>query len=328
MLLLDYKRAIVDHINQANGTDYKVEDAKFGIPYDAVQIPGANPAVSNSVVRVRFGTAEYTYAYNRVTLAESLRDHQYNSRSLLRLQSVTNDPRATVAASITAHYGYPMDPEDIIGNSIVLYETTLVFETSVRSLRYRKEKISLRLDGTYVRHLGDFYRAIEPTRVEPEWWYEDRVDWVKVLDTAPQAAILTYGNDYSPIANTLMRFSAVPVWSATVGLSHLQRMTELAFALRSVDNLPWVIATTAQVVGEKLNLLACHCPYNGPTKKFLAANGVYSRVPTEQLRVMDYVNPEFTHVMLLRPNSNSSLTADKSIAPAAMILHYNLPGAK
>lgn len=327
MLLLDYKRMLVDAINQANGTNYPFESAVFGLPHDVYTIPGANPTVTNTLIRIMLGGKEHTWAYNRVTLTESFKDHQFNTRSLLRLQSVTDDPRATVAASISAHYGYPMEPEDIVGSSIVLYENTLSFETSVRSLRYRKERISLRVEGTNLRYLGDYWRVYEPTRVEPEVWYEDRVDWVKLPDTVPRADMLTWGNDYSPIATQLQRFLGMTPWDPAYAWTNVARMTELALALRSVDGLPWTFSASAQTPGSKLNLLSSWFIYNGPTKQVKASTHYNGRVPVEQQRMMDSVNKAFTHVLMLRPNSANTLTADKTISPSCLMLHYNLPGA-
>lgn len=328
MLLLDYKRMLVDAINQANSTNYPFEEAEFGIPHDVYTIPGANPATTNTLIRIVLGGKEFTWAYNRVTLTESLRDHQFNTRSLLRLQSITDDPRATVAASISAHYGYPMEPEDLVGSSIVLYDGTLSFETSARSLRYRKERISLRLDGTYPRWLGDYWRVYEPTRVEPEIWYEDRVDWLKLPDTVPRADMLTWGNDYSPIATQLQRFIASTPWDPTYAWSHIGRITELAYALRSVDGLPWIFSTTVQPVGTKLNLWSSWILYNGPTDQVKAATHYTGRVPIEQQRMLDCTNRDYTHVMMIRPNSAANISADKSIAASTLMLHYNLPGAR
>lgn len=328
MLLLDYKRMLVDAINQANGTNFPFEEAEFGIPHDAYTIPSANPAVTNTLIRIVLGGKEHTWAYNRVTLSESFRDHQFNSRSLLRLQSITEDPRATVAASISAHYGYPMEPEDLVGSSIVVYEGVLSFETTVRSLRYRKERISLRLDGMYPRWMDDYWRVYEPARVEPEFWYEDRVDWVKLPDTVPRADMLTWGNDYSPVATQLQRYIAMTPWDPAYAWTNVARMTELAYALRSVDGLPWIFSTAAQTVGSKLNLMSSWILYNGPTDQVKAATHYNGRVPAEQQRMLDCANKAFTHVMMMRPNSASALTADKTISPSTLMLHYNLPGAR
>lgn len=328
MLLLDYKRMIVDAINQANGTNHPFEEAEFGIPHDAFTIPSANPALSNTLIRIVLGGKEHTWAYNRVSIIETFKDHQFNTRSLLRLQSITEDPRATVAASMSAHYGFPMEPEDLIGSSIVLYNGSLSFEISARSLRYRKERITLRLDGEYPRWLGDYWRLYEPTRVEPEFWYEDRVDWVKLPDTVPRADMLTYGNDYSAIANVLRGFKAALPWDPAYAWTATARMLELAYALRSVDGLPWTFSSTAQTPGAKLNLYNSWFCYDGPTDLVTAAKHYLGRVPVEQQRMLDCVDKSYSHVLMLRPNSGQNLTADKTIAPSVIVLHYNLPGAE
>lgn len=327
MLLLDYKKMIVDAINMQNSTNYAYADAVFGLPHDAYTIAGADTAATNTLVRVRFGDVEYTLAYDRVLISGSLRDHQYNSRSLLRLQSVQGDPAASVAKSIQAHYGYPMDPEDIVASSIVIIDSTLIFEVSVRSYRYRKERLMLRLDTTYTLYNNDYWRQYTPARVEPEWYYEDRVDFVAVPDTAPRADMLTYGNDYTPIANVLRRFWGIQPWDPAYAYITVGAMNELAYALRSVDGLPWVFSSAAQTPGSKLNLYYSWFWYNGPIANLTPSKLWAGRVPAEQVRMLDIVDRSYTHVCILRPNSYSSLTNDKSISPSNIILHYNLPGA-
>lgn len=323
MLMFDVRALLVSLTNLQHGTNYTVDEATFGTPYGIEELLPGTATKDNTSIRVKIRGVEYTHTYRRVGVLDAMRQFQQATRSMLKLKSDPTSFAAGVAKAFVTHYGFPMTADDIFEPETLIEGDTLYLTIAKRSVQWLPGKYSFKLDGKYVRDGNEILRVIEPARVEPEWWYEDRVDWFKLPDNTPRADILTYGIDYSPIREYLTLLGQ-PTWVAGYVQTNLGFLQDLANALRSIDGLPWSVDTGATTLASgKYNLYNLWCPYNGPVANCRQSNANLTRVPAEQLRVLEPANPAFTHVCMLRPEAGATAIGTKGIAASTILIHYN-----
>lgn len=323
MLMFDVRALLVSLTNHQHGTNYTVDEATFGIPYGIEELPAGTATKDNTSIRVKLRGKEYTHTYRRVGVIDAMRQFQQTTRSRLKMKSDPTSYANGIAKSFITHYGYPMTADDIFEPETLIDNDTLYLTIAKRSVQWLPGKYVFKLDGKYVRDGNEILRVIEPARVEPEWWYEDRVDGFKLPDTTPRADILTYGVDYSPIREYLTLVGQ-SVWVAAYAQANLPILQDLANALRSVDGLPWCVEAGATTLASgKFNLYNLWCPYNGPVANCKQSNANITRVPTEQQRVLTPANPAFTHVCMLRAEAGANPIGTKGFAPSTMLIHYN-----
>lgn len=201
---------------------------------------------------------------------------------------------------------------------------------------YSPATYTVQLTGKHVLIDGRALQVIEPARVQPDCFYEDAVDAMALdMTKAINLAVATCGQDYSSIGAFLATFKPSDIrWdvvSAGQVIADTARVSELAQRLRSVDRLPWTFSATAVPVSTpKINAASALTLYNGLTEYFkdsrwkkYAATPTY-RLVTQQLRYLDFVNHDFTHVLVLCLNAGGTTIANKSSTREFAILHYNL----
>lgn len=320
MILFDTRALLVSAFNQRRGTNHAISDVEFGIPFSIAELPVGTATVDNTCIRLRAGGFEETFTYRRLGVLEPM---QQFTTTWTPLKMQNGDTfTAGIAKSISAHYGYPMYPEDILEDGTVVQGSLLTLKISNRSVQWLPGQYAITLDGEHVRIGKRTAKIVIPTRVEPEWWYEDRVDKVNVADTFPRADLLTYGNDYTPIAHMLLKLRSNPD-GGSYYYNTRDRQTLLARALTSVDGLPWsgLIQHSSPTA---FTLPSVWCAYNGPTADITPEYTNKRGVPAHQLKHLLPVNTDYERVAVLRPNSTSSPWTTLGFSPDTMLLHYNI----
>lgn len=320
MILFDTRALLVSAFNQRRGTNHAISDVEFGIPFSIAELPIGTATVDNTCIRLRAGGFEETFTYRRLGVLEPMQQFSTNWTPLKMQNGDTFT--AGIAKSISAHYGYPMYPEDILEDGTTVSGNILTLKISNRSVQWLPGQYTITLDGDHVRIGKRVGKIVIPTRVEPEWWYEDRVELAYVTDAIPRADLLTYGNDYTPIAHMLLKLKANSD-SQALFYSIRDRLTLLARALTSVDSLPWsgLVQTSSPTA---FTLPYTWCSYNGPTADITPEYANKRNVPAHQLIHLLPVNTNYERVAVLRPNSNPYPYYNTGFSPDTMLLHYNI----
>lgn len=323
MLMFDVRALLVSLTNVQKGTDYTLDEATFGIPFGLDELLPSTATKDNTSIRVKLRGTEYTHTYRRLGVLEAMRQFPQATTSMLKLKSDPASFANGIAKAFVTHYGFPMVADDIYEPETLIEGDSLYLTIAKRSVQWLPGKYVIKLDGKYIRDGNEILRVIEPARVEPEWWYEDRVDWFKLPDTTPRADLLTYGFDYSPVREYLTLL-AQPVWNVAFVQNNQGMLQDLANALHSIDGMPWCVETGATTLASgKFNLYNLWCPYNGPVAGCVKDKANVTRVPAEQIRVLEPANPAFTHVCMLRAEAAATQIGTKGYAPSTIMLHYN-----
>lgn len=322
MLLFDTRALLVSAFNQRRGTNHTQEEIEFGIPFSISELPAGTANIDNTCIRLKAGGYEETFTYRRLGLLEPMQSFS-PSTAPLSLRMGDGTVAGGVAESFNKHYGYPMYPEDVLEDTTRITGNVLTLMISNRSVQWLPGQYTFTLDGEYCLFGRKIARLFTTMRVESEWWYENRVDNIKTPDNYPRADLLTYGNDYTPIANLLLRLRGNTDTNSYYQRDR-ERNTVLAEALRTVDGLPWSGLEANAVLGGPLNLAYLWCAYNGPTAGVDTSLLNRRNVPSHQLKHHKPINTEYDRVAILRPNSWSAPWTNFGFSPNSLILHYNI----
>ena len=326
MLLFDTRALLVGAFNQRRGTNHTVDDVEFGIPFANTELPVGTATIDNTCIRVRANGIEETFTYRRLGLLEPMQQFTPNTLAPLKLKMGDGTFTSSIAKSFEGHFGYPLHPDDVLEDGTAISDNSLSIRIANRSIQWLPGTYTFTLDSSYIRVGNNAALVYTPTRVEPEWWYESRVDVSTIPDSRPRLDVLTYGNDYSPVWKHLLRLKGkANPGSTSYHYNNKERLARLAKALSGVDGLPWSGDNNAPVVGGKFNIYDVWCSYNGPTKDINPALHVNKRnVPAVQLPNLKPIDTRYERVCILRPFSASAAMASNGFSPDTMLLHYNI----
>lgn len=344
-VMFDTRHWLINAINKAQGLSLRHGDVEFLDIWDKSQLPGGGTNVYNTSVRARVKATgrEFAFSYNRITafFTDPQTFYQYSTRFTIKIPLLHREGEtleAALAAGFNQQYGIVMSDSDIVPNSATLAADGLsvTWKFAKSSFMYVPATYTVQLTAKHAMVDGQCYQIVEPARAQPDNFYEDSVDGMSLdMTKAINVAVATAGNDYSPIGKFLATFKTSDIILANVQagqlISDATRVSELGLMLRSCDRLPWVYSTTAVAVATpRINIANVLPVYNGPTEYFkdsrwkkYAATPTY-RLVTQQLRYLDFVNHDFTHVLVLALNAGAATIANKSSTRNFAILHYNL----
>ena len=344
-VMFDTRHWLIDAVNKAHSLALRPADVDFLDVWEKAMLPGGGSNTHNTSVRLRVKETgrEFAFSYNRIasffTDPQTFYDHSLVFVIKIPiLQKEGETLAAGMARGFNQQYGIVMSESDIVPNSVTLaadgLSVTWMFAKT--SFMYVPATYTVQLTAKHVMVDGQCYQIVEPARVQPDNFYEDSVDGMALdMTKAINVAVATAGNDYSPIGKFLATFKNSDIILANVQASQLisdvARVSELGLKLRSCDRLPWIYSTTAIAVTTPWINIANALPiYNGPTEYFkddrwkkYAATPTY-RLIAQQLRYLDFVNHDFTHVLVLALNAGGAAIANKSSTRNFAILHYNL----
>lgn len=332
-LMLDPKEMLVALLNNTNGTNFRMADVTFLQPFDRRSLPGGNSNTYNTSVRIRAGGKEYPTSYNRIDGLLTSSNTFWNFANLMAIKIPLLYKKGEtlergVAMGFQKTYGIVIDEEDISNKSAIVSPDGLsvTFSLSPKSLRYVLAQCTVDLDAQHVFYDGHWHRMVTPSRVQPDSWYEDHVDWLKLdLTKSANLAALTAGRDYTPIAHILRRWGSTnTAWDTTRIPTDAIRLAELAQHLSSCDGLNWDYVTTAlPVTDNRINLRSMYVIYSGPVANAKRRAASQRRVPAEYIRYLDPANQDFENVLIIRLESAATLNGDKSTTASCALLHYN-----
>lgn len=345
-VMFDTRHWLIDAVNKAQSLALRPADVEFLGIWEKSQLPGGGANTHNTSVRLRIKATgqEFAFSYNRIAafFTDPQTFYQYVTRFTVKiplLHKVGESVEAALAAGFNRQYGIVMTEEDITSGSVVLAADGLsvTWAFAKTSFMYIPASYTVQLTGRHVMVNGQICQVIEPARVQPDCFYEDAVDTMALdMTKAINLAVATCGQDYSSIGAFLATFKPSDIrWdvvSAGQVIADTARVSELAQRLRSVDRLPWTCSATAiPVTTPKINVASALTLYNGKTEYFkdnrwksLVAPYNYRLIP-QQLKYLDCVNQDFTHVMVLCLNAGTGTAiANKSSTREFAILHYNL----
>lgn len=331
--MLDPKEMLVALINNANGTNYRMGDVTFLPPFDRRKLPGGVSNTYNTSVRIQAGGKEYPISYDRIDnfLTNSQTFWNYSILAAIKVPIYQGKGESLAAGMIRGWqktYGIIIEEEDIVVNSVSIsadgrYVSWLM---SPKSWRYAPAQYTVELEGQHVFYDGHWHRLVEPSRVQPDSWYEDHVDWLKYdLTKTANIAALTAGRDYTPIGYFLRRWGSTNgEWDTARIPTDSIRLTELAQHLTSCDGMCWEYVSTATPVNDnRINLRNCYVVYNGSVANAKKKAASQWRVPIEYLRYLDPANKDYENVLILRLESGTTQNGDKATTASCALLHYN-----
>lgn len=331
--MLDPKEMLVALINNANGTNYRMGDVKFLPPYDRRKLPGGNTNTHNTSVRIQAGGKEYALSYNRIDnfLTNSQTFWNYSILAVIKVP-IYQGPGESLAQGMIRGwqltYGIVIDEEDVVANSVSVSADGryISWMMSPKSWRYTPGEYTVELEGQHVFYNDRWHRVVEPSRVQPDSWYEDHVDWLKLdLTKSANLAALTGGRDYTPIAHILRRWGSTDDrWDVTRLPTDAIRLAEFAQHLTSCDGLDWeYMSGASSITGTQINLRSAYVIYNGPVANARKKAACQWRVPVEYLKYLSPANEDFENVLILRLESAATLNGDKSTTASCALFHYN-----
>ena len=344
-VMFDTRHWLIDAVNKAHSLALRSADVDFLDVWEKAVLPGGGSNTHNTSVRLRVKETgrEFAFSYNRIasffTDPQTFYDHSLVfAIKIPILQKDGESLAAGIARGFNRQYGIVMSESDIVPDSATLAADGLsvTWKFAKTSFMYLPATYTVQLTAKHAMVDGQCYQIVEPARVQPDCFYEDAVDMMALdMTKAINLAVATCGQDYSSIGAFLATFKPSDIrWdvvSAGQVIADTARVSELAQRLRSVDRLPWTFSATAVPVSTpKINVASALTLYNGKTEYFkdnrwksFVASRSYRLIP-QQLKYLDCVNQDFTHVMVLCLNAGSTTIANKSSTREFAILHYNL----
>jgi len=344
-VMFDTRHWLINAINKAQGLSLRPGDVEFLEIWDKSQLPGGGTNVYNTSVRARIKATgrEVAFSYNRITafFTDPQTFYQYSTRFTIKIPLLHREGEtleAALAAGFNRQYGIVMSEVDILPGSVKLAADGLSASWTFdkMSFMYSPATYTVQLTGKHVLVDGRALQVIEPARVQPDAFYEDSVDQMALdMSRAINVAVATAGQDYSAIGKFLATFKPSDIDWAVIRngqyVADVARMAELALKLRAVDRLPWTYSATAVAVATpRINIVNPLAMYNGKTEYFkddrwkLFVTVPHYRLVAQQLRYLDCVNLEFSHVLILCLNAGPTTILNKSSTREFAILHYNL----
>lgn len=331
--MLDPKEMLVALINNANGTNYRMGDVTFLPPYDRRKLPGGNANAYNTSVRIQAGGKEYPISYNRIDNFFTNTQTFWNYSVLAAIKvPIYQGPGESLGQGLVRGwqktYGIVIDIEDIVENSVNISADGLSVSwlMSPKSWRYAPAQYTAELEGQHVFFDSRWHRVVDTSRAQPDTWYEDHVDWLKLdLTKSANLAALTSGRDYTPIAHILRRWGSTnDQWDTTRLPTDAIRLAEFAQHLTSCDGMSWDYLTTATpITSNQINLRNAYIVYNGPVAAAKKTAAGQWRVPLEYLRYINPANQDFENVLIIRLESGATLNGDKATTASCALFHYN-----
>lgn len=344
-VMYDTRHWLINAINTAQGLSLRPGDVEFLGIWDKSQLPGGGNNVYNTSVRARVKSTgqEIAFSYNRISsfFTDPQTFYQYSSRFTIKiplLHKAGETLAAALAAGFSRQYGIVITEADILPGSVTLAADGLsaswTFDKT--SFMYTPATYTVQLTGKHVLVNDQALQVIEPARVQPDAFYEDSVDQMALdMSKTINVAVATAGQDYSAIGKFLSTFKPSGIDWAIIRngqyVSDVSRVNELGLKLRAVDRLPWTWSDTAvPVTVPRINIANPLAVYNGKTEYFkddrwkLFASVPHYRLITQQLRYLDCVNLDFSHVLILCLNAGPTTLLNKSSTRQFAVLHYNL----
>lgn len=318
-VLIDIKQQFVDSFNADSGLSLTYSDLKVQGPVavDATYPPAYR--TKNTVITFSYQDKILNVSYDRIAIENTL---GVPGGVTIALPFDTDGTTHKLLDEVSKRLGEPITPLDIVNETFDVSKLPGTIELTVASTSLRwlpGTKLLLNVKGTYRIVDGVCEQVPLVFSYTPDSYEAEGVAVNQKNGLRTHPVFNTGQFDYTPIAHLFRNLRSLPTYSTTgANIINLYTINNVMVeALRSVDNIPWIITTN---VAYMYNLYAAWVVYNGPTEGAKAALiRSYTVDPNELVAALDIRETEFDNVMLLRLNT----TYNTKSLPALLPIHYN-----
>lgn len=320
----------IKRYNDAKGTNYTKAELVFDDPIDLRSWRTPHPSKKNTLVVAHAGETKIGFVYDRVDIKSMYIKDTPVGTPAVYLWKTCVGTKDTLAELIQYHYAIPMAARDLVPEpfypSAFNTDTTRTVKVTISDRSYNylpNTSFHVGIAGRYLMVDGKPFLVNTSAITGPSQWTEEFTYLKLDLKTRGQAAMVSWGTDYSKARRLLKRIPGWHVWYTYNCLGYYSQGgraanfgTDLAKALTAIDGLPWTFDSSGS---KPWNLYYAWPVYNGPTSGAKREKAMNYRVPIQFQHLLDACNPAFDNVLILYLNTDrvSNLTS------ACLFLHFN-----